>query len=112
MAEEITIDKNAFHDRLSSFLTQWKADKRDASFNGVNSIVLPVGKSSGDPNSYTKAAAFQVSSSIEVSQLQPKLTRSIVMAARLRIPAYALRPHARSAPDRHNQEEGCVSTSA
>ncbi|KAF2757400.1 transcription elongation complex subunit [Pseudovirgaria hyperparasitica] len=60
MAEEITIDKTIFHDRLSSFLTEWKGDKRDASFNGVNSIILLLGKASGDPNNYNKAAAFQL----------------------------------------------------
>jgi nucleosome binding factor SPN SPT16 subunit len=30
------------------------------------------------------------------------------MAARLRVPAYALHPHARSASNRHDQEEGYV----
>lgn len=62
MAEEITIDKAAFHDRLGSFLSAWKADKRggDALFNGVNSIVVMVGKAT-EGGSYNKGTAFQVS---------------------------------------------------
>ena len=61
MGDEITIDKTAFHDRLSSFLNQWKNDKRsgDALFNGVDSIVLLVGKAS-ETGTYSKTTAFQV----------------------------------------------------
>jgi nucleosome binding factor SPN SPT16 subunit len=61
MADEIVIDKEVFHERLSSFVTQWKNDKRsnDALFQGVGSIVLCVGKASD--GAYTKATAFQVS---------------------------------------------------
>ena len=60
MAEEIAIDKQLFHDRLSSFTTQWKADKRagDALFNGAGSIVVCVGKA--NEGHYTKSAALQV----------------------------------------------------
>lgn len=50
-----------FQTRLSSFLTQWKADKRTSDggvFDGVGSIVIPVGKASD--SAYTKTAAFQV----------------------------------------------------
>ncbi|OJD37458.1 fact complex subunit spt16 [Diplodia corticola] len=61
MAEEISIDKNAFHDRLSSFISQWKADKRsgDAVFNGASSIVIMVGKAN-DAQAYPKNVAFQL----------------------------------------------------
>lgn len=61
MAEEIVIDKQVFHDRLSSFLTQWKADKRsgDAIFQGAGSVAIVVGKAS-EPGAYQKSAAFQV----------------------------------------------------
>ncbi|KAF2104682.1 SPT16-domain-containing protein [Rhizodiscina lignyota] len=60
MAEEIAIDKQLFHDRLSSFQSQWKADKRagDALFNGAGSIVVCVGKA--NEGHYTKSAALQL----------------------------------------------------
>ena len=40
------IDKQVFQDRLSQFISTWKADKRsgDASFGGVGSIVILMGK--------------------------------------------------------------------
>ncbi|KAI9836234.1 MAG: FACT complex subunit spt16 [Sarea resinae] len=46
MADEIKIDKKAFHDRLQQFVSAWKADKRagDALFGGVGSIVILMGK--------------------------------------------------------------------
>ncbi|KAF2202190.1 SPT16-domain-containing protein [Delitschia confertaspora ATCC 74209] len=61
MADEIVIDKQLFHERLSSFVNKWKADKRsgDAIFGGAGSIATIVGKAS-DPSSYMKPAAFQL----------------------------------------------------
>ncbi|OCK75859.1 SPT16-domain-containing protein [Lepidopterella palustris CBS 459.81] len=61
MADEIVIDKNVFHERLSSFITKWKADKRsgDAIFGGVGSIAVVLGKAS-EPGVYQKPAAFQL----------------------------------------------------
>lgn len=46
MAEEVKIDKQVFHDRLSHFISAWKADKRsnDALFGGVGSIVILMGR--------------------------------------------------------------------
>jgi hypothetical protein len=60
MSDEIVIDKQIFHDRLSQFLTQWKNDKRsnDALFHGIGSIAICVGKASD--GAYPKSAAFQV----------------------------------------------------
>lgn len=61
MAEdEVKIDKQLFHNRLSAFLTQWKADKRanDPQFNGANSVIACVGKADGQV--FTKTTAFQV----------------------------------------------------
>jgi nucleosome binding factor SPN SPT16 subunit len=62
MSDEIVIEKDVFHDRLSNFLAQWKNDKRsgDTTFQGVNSIVLLVGKASD--GAYVKSTAFQVCS--------------------------------------------------
>jgi hypothetical protein len=62
MADDIVIDKQLFHERLSSLVTKWKADKRsgDQIFQGAGSIAAVVGKPS-DPGSYLKPAAFQVS---------------------------------------------------
>ncbi|KAA6409676.1 MAG: FACT complex subunit spt16 [Lasallia pustulata] len=46
MAEEVKIDKQVFQDRLTHFISAWKADKRsgDALFGGVGSIVILMGK--------------------------------------------------------------------
>lgn len=46
MAEEVSIDKASFHNRLSSLITQWKADKRSGSnvFGEVGSIAVVMGK--------------------------------------------------------------------
>ncbi|PSN69825.1 SPT16-domain-containing protein [Corynespora cassiicola Philippines] len=60
-SDQIQIDKQLFHERLSSFVTKWKADKRsgDQIFGGASSIVTLVGKPS-DPSQYLKPAAFQL----------------------------------------------------
>jgi nucleosome binding factor SPN SPT16 subunit len=59
---EITIEKDTFHDRLSSFISHWKSDKRaaDGIFNGANSILVPVGKANESSDTYSKTAAFQL----------------------------------------------------
>ncbi|MCJ1238148.1 FACT complex subunit spt16 [Varicellaria rhodocarpa] len=46
MADEVKIDKKTFHDRLSQFISAWKADKRsgDALFGGVGSMMILLGK--------------------------------------------------------------------
>lgn len=47
MAEEVSIDPVAFHNRLSALITAWKADKRSGNhvFGDVGSIVIVMGKS-------------------------------------------------------------------
>lgn len=62
MADEVTIDKAIFHDRLSSLITAWKADKRSAEqlFGGAGSLLVVVGKSEEDQG-FSKASAIQVS---------------------------------------------------
>ncbi|KAI9815718.1 MAG: FACT complex subunit spt16 [Pycnora praestabilis] len=59
MADEIKIDKQAFHNRLSQFISSWKADKRsgDALFGGVGSIVILMGKTE-ESNSFQKNNAM------------------------------------------------------
>ncbi|KAE8385154.1 FACT complex subunit spt16 [Aspergillus alliaceus] len=59
MADEIVIDKTAFFNRLSSFYTAWKADKRsgNAVFGGVGSIVILMGKTD-EANSFQKNNAI------------------------------------------------------
>ncbi|KAF2132040.1 SPT16-domain-containing protein [Dothidotthia symphoricarpi CBS 119687] len=61
MADEIVIDKQLFHERLSNFVAKWKTDKRsgDSIFQGASSIATVVGKQS-DPGIYLKPAAFQL----------------------------------------------------
>jgi len=62
MADEVTIDKQLFHDRLSALITQWKTDKRsgDALFNGAGSLSIVMGKSD-EAQGFNKASALQVS---------------------------------------------------
>lgn len=61
MAEEIVIDKATFFNRLSSFYTAWKADKRSSNpvFGGVGSIVILMGKTD-ETNSFQKNNAIHV----------------------------------------------------
>jgi hypothetical protein len=95
MSDEIVIDKASFHARLSSFITQWKNDKRsDALFSGVGSIVICVGKASD--GAYPKSAAFQVGG--QHMSLRSLLTSIIVMAAWLRVSRDPIRHHTRSNP--------------
>ena len=62
MGDEVQLDKEAFHNRLSGFLAQWRNDKRagDSLFGGVGSIVIVMGKSDMDKVMYQKNNAFQV----------------------------------------------------
>ncbi|OJK03321.1 hypothetical protein ASPACDRAFT_76395 [Aspergillus aculeatus ATCC 16872] len=59
MAEEIVIDKNTFFNRLTSFYSAWKADRRsnNATFGGVSSIVILMGKTD-EANSFQKNNAM------------------------------------------------------
>ncbi len=60
MGDEVAIDKTAFHSRLSTLVTQWKADKRSGNsiFGDVGSIVVAMGKSD-DATNFHKANAAQ-----------------------------------------------------
>ncbi|TKA23656.1 FACT complex subunit spt16 [Salinomyces thailandicus] len=60
MAEQVSIDKNSFHNRLSSLITQWKADKRSGNnvFGDVGSITVAMGKSD-ETQAFHKANALQ-----------------------------------------------------
>jgi hypothetical protein len=100
MADDIVIDKQLFHERLSSLVTKWKADKRsgDAVFQGAGSIAAVVGKPS-EPGSYLKPAAFQVGGRVLT-------TIATALVARLRVSPHAVYPYARSTSDCHHQEEG------
>ncbi len=62
MADEIKIDKQLFQDRLAHFVSAWKADKRagDASFGGVGSIVVLLGKTE-ENSMFSKGNAVHVS---------------------------------------------------
>ncbi|PKX94504.1 chromatin-remodeling protein SPT16 [Aspergillus novofumigatus IBT 16806] len=59
MAEEIVIDKTSFFNRLSSFYTAWRADKRSShpTFGGVGSIVILMGKTD-EANTFQKNNAM------------------------------------------------------
>lgn len=63
--DQVNIDKQLFHNRLSAFIAQWKQDKRngDSIFNGANSVVVCIGKSE-DAQLFNKVTAFQVCPSL------------------------------------------------
>jgi hypothetical protein len=67
MSDDIVIDKASFHDRLSTFIAQWKSDgkRSDALFSGIGSIAICVGKASD--GAYPKSAAFQVGANPQCS---------------------------------------------
>lgn len=59
MADEVKVDKDAFHNRLSHFVSTWKNDKRqsnDALFGGVGSIVILMGKNEEAPTFHKNSA--------------------------------------------------------
>lgn len=62
MGEEIRIDKATFSNRLSSFYSAWRGDKRSGNtvFGGVGSIVILMGKTE-ETNSFQKNNAMHVS---------------------------------------------------
>ena len=77
MADAVKIDKDTFHDRLSSFILQWKNDKRtgDALFGGVGSVAVVMGKAD-DAAVFQKNNAFQVRSTLG-GRLLPKLVEYV-----------------------------------
>ncbi|GAB7356004.1 hypothetical protein MBLNU459_g6628t2 [Dothideomycetes sp. NU459] len=60
MADEVSIDKQLFHNRLSAFITQWKADKRSGNhlFGDADSITVVMGKSEETQN-FNKTSSIQ-----------------------------------------------------
>lgn len=60
MADEVSIDKTTFHNRLSAFISQWRQDKRngDSLFAGASSICIVMGKSD-ESQGFTKTSAMQ-----------------------------------------------------
>jgi len=60
---DIKIDGKLFQERISHFINTWKADKRlgDATFGGVSSIVILMGKIEDDAGVFHKNNAMQVS---------------------------------------------------
>jgi nucleosome binding factor SPN SPT16 subunit len=60
---EIKIDSALFQERLSHFVTTWKADKRsgDAVFGGASSILIMMGKTE-------ESAQFQKNNAMHVSR--------------------------------------------
>ena len=60
MADEVSIDKATFHNRLSGLITQWKADKRSGNhiFGDAGSIAIVMGKTD-EAAGFHKANALQ-----------------------------------------------------
>lgn len=91
MAEEVKIDKQVFHNRLSNFISAWKADKRanDALFGGVGSIVIHMGKNE-DTVTFQKNNAMHVCSFRRLVYGAYSLLTQVMtdLATWLRIPSY------------------------
>jgi hypothetical protein len=111
---DIAVDKEAFHDRLSAFISAWKNDKRasDAVFGGVGSMVICVGKASEQGTSYQKSAAFQVTNCQLAEPAPPANDGCLALDSRIRVPRHFDCPYARRHHFRHNQEEGYVCSGA
>ena len=65
MADTIKIDKQLFQERLSHFISAWKADKRsgnDALFGGVGAVVVLMGRTE-ESAVFLKANALHVRTS-------------------------------------------------
>lgn len=64
MADEVKIDSQTFHGRLSTLTQAWKTDRRsgDALFGGVGSFIVLLGKNEESAN-YQKSNAMHVSRS-------------------------------------------------
>lgn len=106
MGDEVKIDKSLFHDRLSSFIAQWKNDKRsgDAIFNAAGSIVIITGKAE-DEQVFQKNNAFQVQHVYCITRDLPAYGCGPVLAVRLRVPRHLDAPHYGSYLHCHDEEE-------
>ena len=110
MSDEVKIDKQVFHDRLSQFISAWKADKRsgDGLFAGAGSIAILMGKVE-DQSGVTFRKNNAMHASAPLICCQHVLTqRSIGLVAWLRVSYDAFRLHNRNFIHRHNSQEGYV----
>jgi hypothetical protein len=104
---EIKIDKNLFQERLSHFISAWKADKRsgDALFGGASSILILMGKTE-------ETAQFQKNNAMHVCRLFYVLCALVctdfvtVLVAWLRISSDVVPVHNGGALRGDNCEEG------
>jgi len=61
MGDEVSIDKQLFHARLGNLLATWKDKKLNEPFQGVEALLVVLGKTQEGP--YSKSLALQVGSS-------------------------------------------------
>ncbi len=115
MADEIRIDKQVFENRISHFISAWKADKRsgDALFGGVGSIVVVMGKTE-ESISFQKNNAMHVGKGhsphwqtlrSDIWSIRTDESHDPVLVIRLRIPCYLVRHHNRSILHTYYREE-------
>jgi nucleosome binding factor SPN SPT16 subunit len=104
---EIKIDKNLFQERLSHFISAWKADKRsgDALFGGASSILILMGKTE-------ETAQFQKNNAVHVCSVSFAMPGfidtdfTIVLVTWLRVSGYVVPVHNGGALRCDNCEEG------
>jgi nucleosome binding factor SPN SPT16 subunit len=59
MGDEVKIDKQLFHTRLSHIISAWKDPKKNEAYTGAGSIVVVLGKTAEGP--YSKSLSLHVS---------------------------------------------------
>lgn len=112
MSDEVKIDKQVFHDRLSQFISAWKADKRsgDGLFAGAGSIAILMGKVEDQSGvTFRKNNAMHASAPLACCQVLPLYVltqRSLGLVAWLRVSYDAFRLHNRNFIHCHNRQEG------
>jgi nucleosome binding factor SPN SPT16 subunit len=104
---EIKIDKNLFQERLSHFISAWKADKRsgDALFGGASSILILMGKTE-ETAQFQKNNAMHVCKIFYASHTMMLADFVTVLVAWLRISSYVVPVHNGGALRGDNCEEG------
>jgi len=104
---EIKIDKQLFQERLSHFISAWKADKRsgDAVFGGASSMLILMGKTE-ESSQFQKNNAIHVCTRVIIIVDGRDANEDIVLVIRLRVPSDAVSVHDRSSIRGDDGEEG------
>jgi nucleosome binding factor SPN SPT16 subunit len=109
---DIKIDSKLFQERISHFISTWKADKRsgDGLFNGASSIVVLMGKVEENPE-FHKNNAMHVSLSFPARlDCATRHSQFLVLASRIRISDNLDATYNRDCIHSHYPKERCAET--